>query len=367
MTDPKLREALLPCPFCGSEPEGPFPGDRLDSFYEARCGHPDCAIAMEADTAEQIVERWNRRALTAKVEGGEPVAWLYVDPDGNRFVTLEPPEGFELDSPIPLFARPAPKPASEPVTVSKADAWTGPLPKPSPSVAHPNYDPPSVATEPSPAPTPTKEPITREWCKRMAEMELAAGSDIEAGLPSPAPKADGIGVATDSCASERDEEVQWALKRIDDYLADRSFERKPVEVLRGAIERLSAEKTEAFAALHRMEAVYHRVCERIADAANVSRSYSEDALIRQVERLSADKARVEGERDDFAKVAKRNAVAMTNERRHAERSLAEARALLREARDELNWYLNEPGRSQPGHVCQTVTRIDAALGGKPDG
>jgi hypothetical protein len=60
-TDAIKPVALRPCPFCGSEVEGPFPADRKRDYFTIRCGNPACFADIGAPTVEAAAASWNRR------------------------------------------------------------------------------------------------------------------------------------------------------------------------------------------------------------------------------------------------------------------------------------------------------------------
>ena len=63
----KLKNKLLPCPFCGGNPDGPH-------LASGDFGYPDdhwieceiCEITMYADIEDLVVAKWNQRYDTRK-------------------------------------------------------------------------------------------------------------------------------------------------------------------------------------------------------------------------------------------------------------------------------------------------------------
>jgi len=58
--------ALLPCPFCGRQPEQQFTAGGSEMFLRCACG-----VRMFASSDLEVIERWNRRTpqLTACPHG----------------------------------------------------------------------------------------------------------------------------------------------------------------------------------------------------------------------------------------------------------------------------------------------------------
>lgn len=54
---PASSGALRPCPFCGSEPDGPHPAD---ASWWIECAR--CEVDIERVSKSEVIEAWNRRA-----------------------------------------------------------------------------------------------------------------------------------------------------------------------------------------------------------------------------------------------------------------------------------------------------------------
>ena len=57
------KTRLAPCPFCGSEAEGP-PEDTLGpgATYWLECMNVTCSALIEGDTRAEVIKAWNTRA-----------------------------------------------------------------------------------------------------------------------------------------------------------------------------------------------------------------------------------------------------------------------------------------------------------------
>lgn len=80
----QIGNELLPCPFCGSEPEClSVPGG-----VWVRC--PNCKASSDDSNA---LERWNRRASPIQADGLKlrTVGWAYRGPRGGLIVTEAKP------------------------------------------------------------------------------------------------------------------------------------------------------------------------------------------------------------------------------------------------------------------------------------
>lgn len=63
------QEELLPCPFCGGEPNGPAHGD---TTWWIEC--PVCEIVTDDASKSALIERWNRRAPSPRLAALERTA-----------------------------------------------------------------------------------------------------------------------------------------------------------------------------------------------------------------------------------------------------------------------------------------------------
>lgn len=59
---------LKPCPFCGSEPEGPEKQTIGDGYshqnqynYWIECINVNCSALIEGDTEKEVITAWNTR------------------------------------------------------------------------------------------------------------------------------------------------------------------------------------------------------------------------------------------------------------------------------------------------------------------
>lgn len=55
-----MKDNLLPCPFCSSQPEW-INEAKADSHWYIRCPH--CRIVMKADRRDKVIGMWNTRKL----------------------------------------------------------------------------------------------------------------------------------------------------------------------------------------------------------------------------------------------------------------------------------------------------------------
>lgn len=67
-----MTEALKPCPFCGSAPEGPVDATRILGVW--RIIHQGCCtlpnISIERYERDDLIAAWNRRAHEASGKDG---------------------------------------------------------------------------------------------------------------------------------------------------------------------------------------------------------------------------------------------------------------------------------------------------------
>ena len=67
------KTRLAPCPFCGSEPEGP-PEDTLGpgATYWLECMNVTCSALIEGDTRAEVIKAWNTRTPEDKYCNCQP-------------------------------------------------------------------------------------------------------------------------------------------------------------------------------------------------------------------------------------------------------------------------------------------------------
>jgi hypothetical protein len=102
---------LKPCPFCGGAPA--FLKDNNHSTaWSVECLSDGCLLnpSVWGATAKAAVTAWNTRALEREAKA-EPVAWAYVNPDGEC-EQIEWGPVFDDPHVTPLYASP-PAPESE--------------------------------------------------------------------------------------------------------------------------------------------------------------------------------------------------------------------------------------------------------------
>lgn len=115
---------LLPCPWCGSgehlsfQQVGSLTADMPDRPYRVICTHIDHDTVTGPTAYGEIAAAvaWNTRAVVAEAKG-EPVAWLYCIPDGERWVREHRDINFSPDgwmaqagwTETPLYTHPAPE------------------------------------------------------------------------------------------------------------------------------------------------------------------------------------------------------------------------------------------------------------------
>jgi hypothetical protein len=87
----KISEELLPCPFCGWQPDTE---NRPSHGTDIYCANETCGgarIVVSADETErhgeEAIHRWNTRTSPPpSSEAGEPVAWRWQHPETAHFV-----------------------------------------------------------------------------------------------------------------------------------------------------------------------------------------------------------------------------------------------------------------------------------------
>lgn len=98
MMDEALVQKLLPCPFCGEQPDSRFFGDDDGGYQVIACHACECA-QVHRDDEETAIQSWNTRALQSRPADAveEDTAWLIER-------RVEPPQWSTESSPTGVGA-----------------------------------------------------------------------------------------------------------------------------------------------------------------------------------------------------------------------------------------------------------------------
>jgi len=126
----KSPAALLPCPFCGSQPEW----HSLPGVHRALCPAPNCLVGSTFPyrTKREVAMEWNRRASTApgasESRGSVPDGWVLVPRVATEAMRIAATKDHEGDFFLPFslwksMLAAAPTPPAVSIGEPTAEHW----------------------------------------------------------------------------------------------------------------------------------------------------------------------------------------------------------------------------------------------------